>query len=162
MDVELLFSRSPFERQHAGHFSSVRPNYTEIVALPVERGTHVIGLPEQFHSSNVLIEIVAEGVRKSQAHYANDLVVQVVANYGQINVTHQTTGKPLSGVYLKVFSRLRNGEVRFYKDGYTDLRGRFDYVSLNTDELNEVEKFAILILSDEDGAVIQEASPPKR
>ena len=26
----------------------------------------------------------------------------------------------------------KNGTVRFFKDGYTDLRGRFDYASLNS------------------------------
>jgi hypothetical protein len=49
-----------------------------------------------------------------------------------------------------------------YKDGYTDLRGRFDYTSLSTNELDVVEQFSLLILSDERGAIIREAKPPKR
>ena len=57
---------------------------------------------------------------------------------------------------------MNGGEVRFYKDGYTDLRGWFDYVSLSTDELDATEKFAILVASDEYGADIREAAPPKR
>jgi hypothetical protein len=57
---------------------------------------------------------------------------------------------------------MKDGSVGFYKDGYTDLRGRFDYVSLNTDELDRVEKFAMLILSEKSGAIVKEASPPKR
>ena len=57
---------------------------------------------------------------------------------------------------------MKDGSVAFYKDGYTDLRGRFDYVSLNTDELDRVAKFAILVLSDAKGAVVKEAAPPKR
>ena len=57
---------------------------------------------------------------------------------------------------------MQDGSVRFYKDGYTDLRGRFDYTSLNTNELDAVERFSLLILSDEHGAVVREASPPKR
>jgi hypothetical protein len=52
--------------------------------------------------------------------------------------------------------------VKFFKDGYTDFRGRFDYVSLNTNELDNTEKLALLILSEEHGAVIREADPPKR
>ena len=63
---------------------------------------------------------------------------------------------------MKVYARLQGGEIRFYKDGYTDLRGRFDYSSLNTDELDQVERFALLILSDTDGAAVREAAPPKR
>jgi hypothetical protein len=52
--------------------------------------------------------------------------------------------------------------VRFFKDGYTDLRGRFDYSSLSTSDLDTVDRFALLVLSDDHGAVIQEAAPPKR
>ena len=52
--------------------------------------------------------------------------------------------------------------MRFYKDGYTDLRGRFDYVSLNTGELDTVTSFAILILNEKHGAIIREAKPPKQ
>jgi hypothetical protein len=54
------------------------------------------------------------------------------------------------------------GAVRFYKDGYTDLRGKFDYSSLSTNEMDNVEKFSILVLSETDGAVVREADPPKQ
>jgi hypothetical protein len=57
---------------------------------------------------------------------------------------------------------MQDGRVRFYKDGYTDLRGRFDYASLNTNELDFVQKFSLLVLNDELGAVVREANPPKR
>ena len=48
------------------------------------------------------------------------------------------------------------------EDGYTDLRGRFDYTSRNTNELDMDDKFSVLIMSDENGAVVREANPPKR
>ena len=50
----------------------------------------------------------------------------------------------------------------FTKDGDTDLRGRFDYSSLSTSDLDQVERFALLVMSDEHGAVVQEAAVPKR
>jgi hypothetical protein len=52
--------------------------------------------------------------------------------------------------------------VKFHKDGYTDLRGRFDYASVSTPEQLPVERFAVLALSDERGALIREAAPPQR
>jgi hypothetical protein len=42
------------------------------------------------------------------------------------------------------------------------MRGRFDYVTLSTDDLDRVERFAILVVSDEAGATILEAPPPPR
>ncbi len=74
----------------------------------------------------------------------------------------QKSGGPLPQCYVKVYARMTNGEVRFYKDGYTDLRGRFDYASLSTDDLDRVERFAILVLSERQGAVIREIDPPER
>jgi len=42
-------------------------------------------------------------------------------------VTDAASGKALAKVYVKSYVRTADGEVKFYKDGYTDLRGRFDY-----------------------------------
>ena len=88
---------------------------------------------------------------------------------------------------MKVYAKLNNGTVRFFKDGYTDLRGRFDYASLNAPEnavlqasgaetptngldyamlkpaeLNNVTKLAVLVLSDTHGATVKEVDPPGR
>ncbi|HUS38474.1 MAG TPA: hypothetical protein VMX74_03450, partial [Pirellulales bacterium] len=110
----------------------------------------------------VLVEITGGGQTKAKAYYANSLDVQVVQDYGQLRVTHDATQKPMSTVYVKVYARNKDGNVKFYKDGYTDLRGRFDFTSLNTNELDFVDRFSLLILSDNDGAIVREAMPPKR
>ena len=34
----------------------------------------------------------------------------------------------------------KDGSVRFFKDGYTDLRGRFDYASVSTEDLAQAER----------------------
>jgi len=46
-----------------------------------------------------------------------------------------------------------------YKGGYTDHLGKFDYASVSTPEMNPIERFAILVLSEEQGALIREAPP---
>jgi len=162
MDIELLFSRQPFVQQVSGQFSTIRPNHTESVTLAADAKTKVFDLPKQFHNSNVLVEITGGGVTKSQAYCANSLALQVIENYGHLKVTHAENGKALPAVYVKVYARMKDGQVRFYKDGYTDLRGRFDYSSLSTNELDNVERFSLLVLSESDGVTIREAAPPKR
>ena len=77
-------------------------------------------------------------------------------------MTHRETHKPVAKAYVKVYAQTASGQVKFYKDGYTDLRGRFDYASLSTNELDVAQKFSILVLSDEHGALVREAAPPKR
>ena len=107
-----------------------------------------------------MVEGVAAGVRRHQVYYANTLNVQMVERYGQLTVRHAGTGAPLPAVYVKVYARTFGGKVNFFKDGYTDLRGRFDYVSLNGSEIGRVEMLAVLVLSEELGAVVREVLPP--
>ncbi len=162
MDIELLFSRNPFIQQQAGQFAYIQPNRTDTLKFPDNGKPLTFDLPDEFRNANVMVEIVAGGVKKSHPYFANSLALQIIENYGQLKVTHQKSGAPLAQVYVKVFVRLKNGEVKFYKDGYTDLRGRFDYASLNTNEIEQADKFALLIMSETDGAVIREANPPKQ
>ena len=149
-------------QKYSSQFSHIRPNATESVDLPEKETAFSVPLPGQFHNRNVLVEIIGGGQTKSQAYYSNSMAVQVIENYGQVRVTGADDGKPLPRVYVKVYARLKDGRVEFYKDGYTDLRGRFDYTSLNTNELDFTEKFSLLVLSEERGAVVKEAGPPKR
>jgi hypothetical protein len=161
MDIELLFSRNPFVQQQSGEFRSIRPNLSEMVSLDVANKGKSWPLPEALRNRNVLVELTAAGQTKSQAYYANSLTAHVVENYGQVQV-NLDNGKPLPKTYVKVYARLNNGQVKFYKDGYTDLRGRFEYASLSTNELDNVDRFAILLMHDEHGATVKEAAPPKR
>ncbi len=160
MDLELLFSHKPFVQQVTGQFAFVRPNKSEAITLPEERKTFTFDLPKEYHNANVMVEIVGGGLRKSQAYYAHSLRLQVIDTYGQVRVTHRETGQPLSKVYVKVYAQRNGGTVSFFKDGYTDLRGRFDYSSVSSKSVSGVNKFALLVMSEANGAVIREAQPP--
>lgn len=166
MDIELLFSRQPFVQQQSEQFSFIKPNRSDDVQIPAGKtqGMNAVtfDLPQEYLGSNVIVEVVAQGKRKSQAYYAHSLALQVVESYGQVRVSQQEANKPLPKTYVKVYSRMKGGDVKFYKDGYTDLRGLFDYTSLNTNELDYVDRFSLLILNAQHGSVIREASPPKR
>lgn len=162
MDIELLFSRQPFMQQQSQRFSIIRPHHSDLISLPADGDEHTFELPESYHSANIIVEVVAAGRSKSQAYYANELKVTLADRYGQVRVHHRQTGAPLPRTYVKVYSRTDSGEASFYKDGYTDIRGCFDYASLSTDELDRVKRFALLIASEQHGALIREAEPPKR
>ncbi len=162
MDIELLFSRNSFLQEGTAQFSFIQPVLSRTVDIPAGKDLLTIDLPAEFKTRNVMVEALGAGLRRTQGYYANTLKVQVVEAYGQLVVTHAETQKPVPGTYVKVYAKMRNGEVKFLKDGYTDLRGRFDYASLNTNEVDNAARLAILILSDEFGAVVREAAPPKR
>ena len=162
MDIELLFSRSPFLQDSAAQFSFIRPVLSQSIALPEGKELVTVALPKEFQAKNVMVEALGAGLRKTQAYYANTLKVQWIETYGQLAVTHAESHKAVSGAYVKVYVRTKGGEVKFFKDGYTDLRGRFDYASLNTNELDNADRLAVLLLSPDLGAVVHEAAPPKR
>jgi hypothetical protein len=164
MDIELLFSRQPFMHTEATRLAIIKPQKSAVVALAAGDREHAFALPGEYHSANVIVEVVAAGQRVAKAYYANDLMVRLAPQYGQVRVYQRSADKPLPITYIKVYARKRSGEVAFYKDGYTDVRGCFDYASLSTesaDELDHVERFAMLIASPEHGALIREAAPPK-
>ena len=49
------------------------------------------------------------------------------------------------------------------RDGYTDLRGRFDYVTLtSTADMSSVVRYSLLVASRDKGAVMLQASPPPK
>ena len=162
MDIEVLFSRSPFVQHDSKQFSLVAPNMTQVVPLSDKKPVTEFPLPDALATKNVLVEITGGGQTRSQASYSGALRAQLVENEGQLRVTRDSDGTALPKVYVKVYARMSDGQVAFYKDGYTDLRGRFDYTSLSTDELDRVDRFSLLIMSDDHGALVREASPPKQ
>jgi hypothetical protein len=162
MDIELLFSRQPFVQGDVERFSFIEPSLVLDVPLPDTTGRTMLPIPSALQGSNLVIEAMAKGIRTSVAHYAHDLTVQVAHAFGQVKVLRASTQAALPATYVKVYGRERGGRIAFFKDGYTDLRGRFDYATLSTDDLDRVERFALLVASDHAGATILEAPTPTR
>src|SRR5262249_30954626 len=127
MDVELLFSRSPFAQQSGGQFAFTRPNATQVVKLPAGPSERGIARPDELAKRNVLVEVSGAGKTRSVPYFANAMDVKLTEGYGQVKVADGAAGRPLSKVYVKVYAKLADGSVKFHKDGYTDIRGRFDY-----------------------------------
>jgi len=160
MDIELLFSSSPFVQQNLGNFSYIMPNISETISLPQDTELHKIDLPAECQNTNVMIELSSGNISKVKPHFSHNLFVKVLHEQGIIKVCSKTTGKPLSKSYIKVFAKLTDGTNAFYKDGYTDLRGKFDFISLSTDASSFISCFSILVISDKFGTTIVEAYPP--
>ena len=159
MDLEFLFSTAPFVSSDTSRFRMIQPNKTERLVLEGDKDAHTLALPKEYHSSNVLVEITSAGKTAAHAYYANSLNIIISEGQGLLQVLHAGDNRPLPKTYVKVFAEI-DGQPKFYKDGYTDLRGKFDYLSLSTPGLNSATKFGILILSAEHGAAVKEVAPP--
>ncbi|WLE95185.1 MAG: hypothetical protein QTN59_10845 [Candidatus Electrothrix communis] len=161
MDLELLFSRQPFVQDLGTRFTVIKPFHSDELKISDEQPL-TIKVPDELKNRNLMIEVAAAGISRLKAYYPNRLKVEVIESYGRLRVADKESGKSLSKVYVKVYARNGNGTVAFYKDGYTDLRGRFDYTSLNSGQLDSVSRFAVLILSEEHGALVREVGVPQR
>ena len=156
-----MFSTNPFVAQEQNKFLMIKPNRQDIVDVPATAHTHSNDLPAEFHNANVVINISGQGLSVSHPYYSNSLNIQIMQNYGQLKAVSNTDGHNISKAYVKVYAKHNTGEVRFYKDGYTDLRGKFDYAALSTSDLDTAEKFAILIISEKNGSTVKEVAKPK-
>ncbi len=65
----------------------------------------------------------------------------MIEKYGQLRLTDDSSGASVAGAYVKVYAKDAGGTVRFHKDGYTDLRGRFDYVSQSNNSIDAIPHF---------------------
>lgn len=160
MDIELLFSRNPFSQSNGDGFSLIRPNRSQTIELD-DSGKHEFSIMDEMQGKNVTVEITGKDQAKSKAYYAHQLSIQLMENFGQLKVTDKEKNQAISKAYVKVYARNSDGSVKFFKDGYTDLRGRFDYTTQSNYPLDNVESFSILIMSDEFGTTVRQATPPK-
>jgi hypothetical protein len=162
MDVEFLFSTAPFAETESSAFALVKPNAALDLVLEQGAAETIVDLPAELLRSNLRIEVSGAGIVRRTAYFANSLDVRWVESYGQVQVFDRDGNRPAVGCYVKVYARTSAGRVRFHKDGYTDIRGRFDYASLSGAGAADVATFAVLVASETAGAMIREVDAPTR
>ena len=162
IDIEILFSRSPFMKKTNVDFSFVKPYLIDTIKINNELKETFIDydIPEDLIKKNIYIEISSNNIKKYLTNYSSILKCLIIESIGEIKVLSPDL-KPLSKVYIKTFCETKDNRILFYKDGFTDLNGKFDYVSLNSDLINNVKKFSILIKTDKFGTMIKQCNPPK-
>jgi hypothetical protein len=162
IDIEILFSRSPFVKKTKIDFGFIKPQKIDIIKLEKKQNEdkYILNIPDELKNKNFYIEISAGKIKEKEIYYSSLLKYSLIESIGEIKVMSPEL-KPIPKVYVKCFCETNSGQIKFYKDGFTDLRGKFDYISLNTDLINEVKKFSILMVSKEYGSIIVTCNPPK-
>jgi hypothetical protein len=160
VDLELLFSKAPFVREDLQRMAMVRPTRMEQIDFEEATGTGRFELDENLRRQTLLVEVVAGASRSTALYYGGEITTYVGESYGHLQTTDTKTHRPISTAYVKVYAKYPNGSVRFYKDGYTDARGRFDYASVSASDAKGANRFAILVMSDEKGATLHDVATP--
>jgi hypothetical protein len=161
IDLEILFSRTPFIKQNSDDFSFVQPNFIKNLNLENLTKETIMSfpIPEEYVNSNLFIEVSSTNKKSFDTYFSTSLVINISETLGEVKVMSKDL-LPLTKTYVKCFAKYKDESVKFYKDGYTDLRGKFNYVSLNTTGLKDVKKFSLFIAHDTLGSTIKESNPP--
>jgi len=158
INLEVLFSRSPFLQHDSEASSYTAPVYSQTLNLTASLET-IYPLPSTYSRSNQYIVVEVAGQEYTHLYLSSSLHVQSFELQGELKVSNELL-KAVAGAYVKVYARKGDGVIGFFKDGYTDIRGRFDYATLSTRELDGVTRFGILVADDTLGATVLEANPP--
>ena len=162
--MEFLFSTSPFtDGRNAEGALDLVPNRRDLIDLPTDANRLEVELPSEFRNANVIVAAKAGPRTATTSSFEHQIDVRWAEDQGQLQVLDAETGKPLPRTYVKVYA-VGTATPHFYKDGYTDLRGRFDYFSVSgvrpTDQ--ERARLSILILTEGRGAMVRTIDAPTR
>ncbi|NNE01424.1 MAG: carboxypeptidase regulatory-like domain-containing protein [Pirellulaceae bacterium] len=160
VDLELLFSKAPFVREDLQRMAMVKPMRSDTIQFDDATGVGKFQLDADLRRQTLLVEVVAGASRSTALYYGGEITTYVSESYGQLQTTDAKTHRPVSTAYVKIYARYPDGSVKFYKDGYTDARGRFDYTSISAVEARGANRFAILVMSAEKGATLHDVASP--
>ena len=177
IDLETMFTRNPkiseiinkdqnnVDSGNIENFGLVQPNYSETIKIPKEKVNNkdnitIYEIPQNYRNKNLFVEVKAESIKLFDLCLSSNLVVMITESLGELKVIDNNFQSVIKA-YVKVYVELKESEVQFYKDGYTDLNGKFNYLALNTDQLKKARKFYIFVSEEKQGAVIKECYPPK-
>lgn len=153
-DVEVAFSKQPFaDRLDHDASALLKCTWQTNVAMSAE-GWASVPLPVALRGANLLVEATDDEGRTSAMLkvLSGCLDVQLAAEYGELRVRDRN-GRPLPGAYVKVYACDESGSrVKFHKDGYTDLRGAFEYAAVSSESDFRPHRLSILVLHDRAGA----------
>lgn len=120
-----------------------------------------VALPESLQGKDVCIEISSNEQQKFMTYFSCGLNVQFNEEFGELRVFNKSNNAMMSRVYVKVFYKeTGTGQEKFWRDGFTDIRGRFEYANASGKDLNSVEKFAVFLDDPKLGSMIKEVNKP--
>jgi hypothetical protein len=163
INLEVLFSNNPtaLEGGEVNVSPLVKPSFERSVKTEAD-GSTTFDLPSEWSDRALQVEVRVGGLSRVLSYAPQSFKQHVFKQRGLLRVTDTSKeARGLSGVYLKVYVKLKSGTVRFYKDGYTDHRGVFDYVNANpAPALNTIKSFMILTLTQSHGSATRSVEPP--
>ena len=157
INLEMYFSEFPFQPLDSFD-SAVKANRVTTFEEGIAREEMLM---REKNAKDIFVDMYysVEQTKKKKLSgflWANPLLkVKAKESMGLIQVFYE--GKQVTGCYCKVYQK-KNGGNKFYRDGYTDIRGSFRYALA---DLEGVTKFAILVVTENGGTTLT-VNPPSQ
>ena len=162
LDLEILFSKDPFFYESALNVCTTSPNH-ELkfrVNRTNEFKSSLLLIPEHLRKEAMIVQVLSKDKFEILEMFNSELIVFPIAEYGMVNV-QSISGEALHSCYVKCYAKYKDGgRVAFYKDGYTDFRGYFDFASLNSDGMKNIECFSLFVSHSKCGSIVTKVNPP--
>ncbi|KAG0313487.1 hypothetical protein BGZ99_008849 [Dissophora globulifera] len=185
-----------FSSASSTSYRLVKPNGVDhhFVSADMTDGLMRVPVLERYLNTNAMVSVTTvppSAVQMWKAYYSQTVSVQCQELTGTIRVVTKAASssspadtdttapstvavadtmmsQPIRGGYVKVYARMRGGlkDIVFWKDGYTDLVGRFDYAKVSTRNpgrsggLTDIERFVVFVDSGKEGCVVKTLPVP--
>lgn len=161
----------------------IKPNGVDKHLVSVN-GLLNVPILDKYLNTNVMISVStvpAAATKSWRAYYSQTIDVQCNERSGTIKVlakSQPTNGsgsgngqtatlRPIRAGYVKVYAEMKQGlwNTTFWKDGYTDLVGRFEYAQVSTGTANggalaDVRRFVVFVDGGKEGCVVKTVPVP--
>lgn len=153
VDLEVLFSKNPFLKGEGDNGQpAILPNARFELPLAKDAAETTVDLPEGLRKGNVLVSADSGSRKVLKVLDSRDIELRQSATERTVQVLDAANHRPLPKSYVKVYAETNTGEIAFHKDGYTDLRGKFDYLSHTGIDVSTIKRVAVLVSHPEKGA----------
>lgn len=161
LDLEVLFSKDPFLSEGSKHICATTPNHElkfKVVRSDDFKSSSVC-IPESLLKECMMVQIISKDRLEVLEMFNSELAIFPLSDYGLVRI-QTLSGEALHSAYVKCYAKYKDDRVAFYKDGYSDFRGSFDYASLNSNGIQTISQFAIFISHPQYGSTVVKAGPP--
>ncbi|KAF9165338.1 hypothetical protein DFQ26_000272 [Actinomortierella ambigua] len=144
-------------------------------------GALMVPILPQYVNTNCMISVTTNppaATKHWRAYYSQTMAVDVNEKLGLFRVVSKKDQRPIRGGYVKVYAHFKNSEgdskkeTVFWKDGYTDLVGRFNYAQVssratNNDQssgggggMSDIRRFVVYVDGGSDGCLVKAVPVP--
>lgn len=180
IDLEVLYSVNPFLGNSFQSLVYVKPTYSWTEEVSRKKNIHFqnfnffletetqdkemfekkFSIPEKYSSTSAIIKVRGDSLTKIFIFSHNELTLKINKLSGYIKVTSSTTQKSLPQTYIKCFVKMKDGKVNFFKDGFTDMRGCFEYCNFEGVDTSNMSRFSVYVDNENLGSLVQEIEIP--